>query len=165
MYSGYRIAFDEKSIWSFGNDYALCLCFRNVIIFGIDNSLSSDTDNHRNNSLVLGEGDTFGINGALSASKRKFSINFSKAETKFCLSWHYYSNNSCLFLRGKVFKFKEPVMGFLFLGSISNRFDSTESREVSFGGNMYYFSVDYNSFDKPSILSICEYLMFKNKIK
>ena len=86
MYSGYGIAFDEKSMWSFGNNYVLYLCFRNVIIPGIDSSSSSHTDNFRNNSLVLGEGDTFGINGGLSAPKNKFSINFSEAKTKFCMS-------------------------------------------------------------------------------
>ena len=36
----------------------------NVIIFGVDNSLSSHADNLKNNFLVLGEGDTFGNNGA-----------------------------------------------------------------------------------------------------
>ena len=34
--NGYRIAFDKKGTWRFGNDYA-----RNVIIFGVDNSSSS----------------------------------------------------------------------------------------------------------------------------
>ena len=36
LYNGYRIAFDKKGTWRFGNDYA-----RNVIIFGVDNSSSS----------------------------------------------------------------------------------------------------------------------------
>ena len=170
VYSGYGIAFDETSMWSFGNNYVLYLCFRNVIIPAIDSSSSSHTDNCRNNSLVLSEGDTFGINGGLSAPKNKFSINFSEAKTKFCMSWYYNGDNSCLFVSGKVFKFKEPklnlkVMGSLFLRSISNRFDTNESREISFERNLYDFSVDYNSFDKPSILNINEYLMFKRKIK
>ena len=39
--------------------------------------------------LVLGEGDTFGINGSFDAPEKQFSINFSKAQTKFCLSLHY----------------------------------------------------------------------------
>ena len=44
VYSGYGIAFDGKSEWNFGNDST-----RNVvIIFGVDNSLSSHTDNLKN---------------------------------------------------------------------------------------------------------------------
>ena len=37
MYSRYGIAFDEKSEWCFDNDTA-----RNVVIFGVDNSSSSN---------------------------------------------------------------------------------------------------------------------------
>ena len=55
VYSSYRITFDSAGFWSFDNDTA-----RNVIIFGVWNSLSSHADNHKNN--VLGEGPIFGIN-------------------------------------------------------------------------------------------------------
>ena len=43
--------------WNFGNIFA-----RNVIIFGVDDSSSSHTDNRKNNSLELGKGPTYGIN-------------------------------------------------------------------------------------------------------
>ena len=43
-------------IWNFGDDFA-----RNVIIFGIDNTSSSLTDNLKDISLVLGKGPTYGI--------------------------------------------------------------------------------------------------------
>ena len=66
VYSGYGIAFDGKGEWSFGNDYA-----RNLIIFGVYNSSSSHADNLKNNFLVLGEGDTFGINGSFGAPEKK----------------------------------------------------------------------------------------------
>ena len=42
MYGGYGIAFEGKDKWSFGNDYA-----RNGVIFGVDNSSSSHTDNQK----------------------------------------------------------------------------------------------------------------------
>ena len=71
---------------------------RNVVIFGIDNSSSSHTDNLRNGFLILGEGDTFGINGSLGAPEKKFCINFSKVKTKFCLSLHDNGDNSHLFV-------------------------------------------------------------------
>ena len=44
VYSSYRIAFDGAGSSNFGNDLV-----RNVIIFGINNSLSSYTDNQKNN--------------------------------------------------------------------------------------------------------------------
>ena len=44
-------------MWIFGNDFA-----RNAIIFGFDKSASSHADNCKNNFLVLGKGDSFGIN-------------------------------------------------------------------------------------------------------
>ena len=39
------------------------------------------------------------------------------------------------------------------------------SREVSLNGNMYNFSIDYNSVDKSDILNNCKYLTIKNNIK
>ena len=81
VYSGYGIAFDEKGEQNFGNDFA-----RNTAIIGVDNSSSSHGDNRKDDFLVLGEGDTFFINGSFGALEKKFSINFSKAKTKFSLS-------------------------------------------------------------------------------
>ena len=49
------------------------------------------------------------------------------------------------------------------LGIISDGFSAT--REVSLNGNVYDFSVDYNSIDKSDILNIHKYLMTKNNIK
>ena len=51
------------------------------------------------------------------------------------------------------------------LGSISNGFSNTESREVSLNGNVYNFSVDYSSIDKCDMINIRKYLMTKNNIK
>ena len=76
----------------------------------------------------------------------------------------------CLFVNGKeISKFKvDKKNNFLFLfclGSISTGFSATESREVSLHGNVYDFSVDYNSIDKSDILNIHKYLMTNNNIK
>ena len=65
-------------MWNFNDDFA-----RNVIIFGFDNSSSSHLDNIKNVFLILGEGDTFGINSSLAAPGKIFNINFRKAKTKF----------------------------------------------------------------------------------
>ena len=164
-YSGYGITFDSTGSWSFDNDTA-----RNVIIFGVDNSSSSHADNYKNNLLVLGEGPYFGINGSFGSPEKKFSINFSKSNTKSYLSLHYNADNSYLFVNGKeIFKFKSGNKNVNFLtqlclGSISNGFIATESREVSLNGNVYDFSVDYNFIDKSDILNIHKYLMNKNNI-
>ena len=100
------IAFDGKDEWCFGNDYA-----RHFVIFGVDTSSSSDIDNRQDKFLVLGEGDTFGVNGNFGAPERKFSINFSKAITKFYLSLNYNGDNSYLFVNGKrIYKFKATIL-------------------------------------------------------
>ena len=78
-FSSNAIGFDELGSWNFGNNFA-----RNVIIFSVDNSSSSHTDNRKNDVLVLGEGTSNEINGSISASEQIFSINFSIAKTKFC---------------------------------------------------------------------------------
>ena len=51
------------------------------------------------------------------------------------------------------------------LESISNGFNATGSREVSLNGNLYDFSVDYNSIDISDITNIHKYLITKNNIK
>ena len=81
IYSGYGITFGSAGSWSFDNGFA-----RNVVIFGVDNSSSSHSDNRQNNFLVLGEGPTYVINGRFGSPEKKFSINFTKSNTKFCLS-------------------------------------------------------------------------------
>ena len=103
--------------------------------------------------------------------KKKFSINFTKANTKFCLSLNYNANNSYFFINGKeILKLKADNKNVnfttrFFKGSISDGFSATEYVEVSLNRNLYVFSVDYNSVDKSDILNIHKYLMTKNNIK
>ena len=81
------------------------------------------------------------------------------------MSLHYNADNIYLFVNGKEnFKFKVENKNANFptqfcLGSISNVFSATESREVSLNGNMNDFPVDYNSIDKSDILNNHKYLM------
>ena len=76
---------------------------------------------------MLYEGPTFGINGSFDSAEKKFSISFSKANTKFCLSLHYNGDNSYSFVNGKeTYKFKANNKNVKFpiqfcLGSISNK--------------------------------------------
>ena len=88
VYSSYGIAFDSVGLWSFS---------RNVAIFGVDNSSSSHADNCKNIFLVLGEEPTDGIIDSIGTAEKKFSINFTKAKTKFYLSLHYNGCKSFFF--------------------------------------------------------------------
>ena len=49
VYSGYGITFDSGGSWSSGNDFV-----RNVIIFGVDDSSSTHSDNCNNDFIILG---------------------------------------------------------------------------------------------------------------
>ena len=65
-YNGWGITFDGEGSWSFGNG-----CARNVLIFGIDSTSSSQTDTWKNNFLILGEGPADSINDSTGAVKKK----------------------------------------------------------------------------------------------
>ena len=93
-YSGYGIGFDSETSFSFGNEVG-----KNVIIFGVDMSSSSKIDNRKKDILILGKGPTQGLEHTLSAEKL-YSINFTKKNTKFCLSLHYNGANTYLFVNG-----------------------------------------------------------------
>ena len=166
MYKWLQSSIWWKGSWIFNDDSTW-----NVIIFRADNSSSSDTHNLKNDFQILGKGDTFGINGSYCAPEKTFDINFSKAKTKFCLSFHYNADNSYLFVNGKeICKFKarkedNNFLSQLCLGSISDKFEYVDSEEVSLKENAYYFSLDYNAIDKTSILNIHKFLIGKNNIK
>ena len=89
MYSVYGITFDGAGSLAFDNDTV-----RNVINFGVDNSSLSHSDNRKNNFLLLGKNPTTGINGSFGLIEKNFSINFTKANTKSCLSLHYNADSS-----------------------------------------------------------------------
>ena len=136
----------------------------------------------KDNFLILDEGQTYGINGSFGSPETKFDINFSKANTKFYLSLHYNADylffmliicllcNSNLCYAKEIFKHKADNKSVNFptqfcLESILNGFCATESSEVSLNGNVYDFSLHYNSIDKSDISNIHKYLMTKNNIK
>ena len=76
VYIDYGIAFDGKCSCSFNIDSA-----RNNTFFGVHDNWSSHTENLKNDTLVLSEGDTFGINGSFSAPGIK--INKDKILLEF----------------------------------------------------------------------------------
>ena len=69
-------------------------------------SLSLHVENNKRYILILSKGPTQGLEHRLSAEKL-YSINFTKENTKFCLSLHYNGANSYLFVNGtEIIKFK-----------------------------------------------------------
>lgn len=54
------------------------LMIRNAVNFGVDNRLSSHTDNYKNDALVLDEGHTDDINPSVGTVQKNFNTNFSK---------------------------------------------------------------------------------------
>ena len=100
-YSGYGIGFDKKGSYSIGDEVG-----RNAIIFRVDMSSSPHIDNKKKDILILGKGPRQGLEHTLTAEKL-YSINFTKENTKFCLSLHHNGPNSYVFVNGTEFiKFK-----------------------------------------------------------
>ena len=163
-YSRYGIEFDRRASFSLpsgGNG-------QNVIIFGVVKSSSTKIDNRKKYILILGKGPRQGSEHTLTAEKM-YSINFSKGQTKFCLSLHYNGANSYLFVNGtEIHKFKakdsEIIAAQLCLGNISKDWSADNMNRTGFNGYIYDFSVDYDAIAVDDILDIHNYLMKKNDI-
>ena len=98
-----------------------------------------------------------------------YSINFTVAKNKFCLSLHYNGANSYLFVNGTgIYKFKakdsEIVATPLYLRNISKDWSIDNMRRTGFNGYIYDFSVGYDATDIDDIKDIHKYLIKKNNI-
>ena len=99
-----------------------------------------------------------------------YSINFTMAKRKFCLSLHYSGANSYLFVNGtEIYKFKvkdsEIVASPLCLGNISKDWSvDNMKKKTGFNGYVYDFSVDYDVTNVDDVLDIHKYLMNKKSI-
>ena len=162
--SGYGIGFDRRGSLSFPSGGF----GQNVLIFGVDMSFSTRSDNKKKDMLVLGIGRREGLEHTLTVEKM-YSINFTVTRKKFCLSLHYNGANSYLFVNGiEIYKFKakdsEIVASPLYLGNISKDWSIDNMNKTGFNGYVYDFSVDYNATDVDDIKYIYKYLMKKNDI-
>ena len=95
-----------------------------------------------------------------------YSINFSKDQTKSCVSLHYIGVNSYLFVNGtEIHKFKakdsEIVTTPLCLGKISKDWSIDNMKKTGFNGYVYDFSVDYDAIAFDDILDIHNHLRKK----
>ena len=132
-------------------------------------SLSPNINNKKKDILILSKGPVQGLEHTLTAQKL-YSIDFTKNNTKFCLSLHYNGASSYLFVNGiEIIKFKanvsEIVAGPLCLGNISKDFSVNNMKKTRLNGYVYNFSVDYDATAVDDILDIYEYLMKKSYIK
>ena len=142
---------------------------KNVIVFGVDMSSSTKIDNRKKFFLILGKGPTQRLEHTLRGEKM-YSINFTKNNKKFCLSFHYDGANSYLFVNGtEIHKFKaknsDIVATPLCIGNISKDWSVDNMKKTGLNGHVYHFSVDYNVIAVDDILDIHKHLMKKNNIK
>ena len=117
---------------------------------------------------ILGKGPTQGLEHTLAAEKM-YSINFTKENTKFCLSLHYNGANSYLFVNGtEIIKFKakdsEITPYPLCLGNISKDWSVDNVKKTGLKGCVCDFRVHYDAIAVSDILDIHKYLMEKNEI-
>ena len=132
-------------------------------------SSSTKIDHKKKDILILGFGITQRLGELLLSAEKMYSINFTKVNTKFCLSLHYNGANSYLFVNGKeIHKFTandpEIVPNYLYLGNVSKDFSASNMRKTGFNGHIYDFSVDYYAIAVNDMLDIHNYLMKKNDI-
>ena len=140
---------------------------RNLVILGVN---SSDT----NNALVLGKGSIkITTNDSVAVQARdKLKTNCTIPNKKFVLFVHYNatddnSKNLLLVNNLQQYEFKakesEIVARKLNLGSISDNSDLHYSQTLT--GNIYHFSLDYESATLDRIQKIHKYLMKNHNIK
>ena len=140
----------------------------NAIIFGLDMSSLTKIDNKEKDILILGKGQTQGLEHTVSAEKM-YSVNFTENNKEFCLSLNYDGGNSYLFVNGtEIIKFKakdsEIVATPIFLGNIAIDRSTDDIKRTGLKGYVYDLSVDYGAIAVDDILEIHKYLMKKNNI-
>ena len=131
-------------------------------------SSSPRIDDQKKDILILGNGPTQGLEHTLAAEKL-YSFNFTKENTKFCLSLHYNWANSYLFVNvTEIIKFKakdsEITVYPLCLGNISKDFLVDNMKKTGLKGFVYDFSVDDDAIAVSNILDIHKYLVKKTEI-
>ena len=82
---------------------------------------------------MLGEGPIDDVNDKVGAAKKKFSINFTKAKARFCLSLHCHGDNGYLLVNTKKFKVNNDnyYPGQFRLRRISKKFVYVEFEKIS----------------------------------
>ena len=142
---------------------------RNLVIFGENMDSLPFSDNKGKHVLTLGKGPTEGLGEHSLAAEKVHSVNFTKVNTKFCLSLHYNGENSYLFVNGtEIIKFKAKdsmiVPYSLCLGNVSKDFSASNMKITGLNGYVFDFSTNYSAIDVDNIKDIHKHLMKKNGI-
>ena len=127
------------------------------------------SDNKGKNILTLGKGQTEGLGEHSLEAEKIYSINFTKINTKFCLSLHYNEANSYLFVNGtEIIKFKAKnsmiVPYSVCLGNVSKDFSASNMKITGLNGYVYDFSADHSPIGLDNIKDIHKYLMKQNGV-
>ena len=120
-------------------------------------SSSVHANNRTKNIQVLSKDFIQGLDNTTVYLEKLYSINFTKTNTKFDLSFHYKGLNSYLFLNGaEIHKFQtkdsEILAATLYLGNISRDFSIDNMKKTGLNRHVYDFSVDYNAIKTDNIL-------------
>ena len=101
--------------------------------------------------------------------RKKFSINFTKENTKFSLSLHYHSDQSYFYVKTTEtyeFEVHDNVLLYGFcLGNVPKVFTKDEMSGLPLNCTVYNFPVDHSPTEKEDILNIHKYLVKQNEIK
>ena len=74
-------------------------------------SSSKIIDNKGKDILILVKGLTQGLGEHSLSAEKTYSINFTKVNTKFCLSLHYNGENNYLFVNGtKLINLQQKIL-------------------------------------------------------
>ena len=130
-YSGYGIGFDGHGFYSHPSGGT----GRNVITFGEDMSSLTKIDSKGKDIIIFGKGPTQGLGEHSLSAEKMYLINFTKVNTKFCLSLHYNGANSYLFVNGtEIHKFTAKdsmiVPYNLCLGNVSKDFSASSMKKT-----------------------------------
>ena len=107
-------------------------------------SSSVHVDSKEKDILILQKGPTQALNEHSLSTEKMYSINFTKVNTKFCLSLHYSGANSYLFVDGtKIHKCTGKdsyiVPSNLCLGNVPKDFSGSKLKKTGFNGHIYDF--------------------------
>ena len=98
-------------------------------------SSSTKTDNKEKDILILKIGPMQGLGKHSLSAEKIYSINFTKVNTKFCLSLHYNGANSYLFVNGtEIYKFTAKdsmiIPNNLCIGNVSKDFSTINVKKL-----------------------------------
>ena len=89
--------------------------------------------------------------------RKRYSINFTENNKKFCLSLHLFVNGTEITkLKEKDSEIKAVL---LCLGNVSKEFSVDNMKKTELNGYVYDFSVDYDAITVDDILDIHKFLM------